>query len=241
MSRLLSPRAVRGSVRQRPGSGASIAALLLLLVLAATAYFTAMRFAASVTAQDVRYRFERWEAGKVKPQAGEVNAAMVSLRSALDYEPGNPNLHWYLGRLDDWRTLSGSRTYAESRTARQAALESFRQFGLLRPTSGNSWIYIARTRYMLRQNDAEFVLALEQALRWAPWQPQVQLLGIELGLATWHIMPLSTQMLLIDAIRHQAEWKLANQKPALISLLRRYRRMELACPWAGKALACPGT
>ncbi len=221
-------------------SPAGVGAILLLLAIAATGYHAAVRFAAVMTAQEVRYHFERWESGKGKPQAGEVSAVEASLHRALDYEPRNPNLHWHLGRIDDWRIRSGSPADDESRTARQAALESFRQVALLRPTSGYSWIYIARTRYMLGQIDAEFVLALQQALRWAPWQPQTQLLGIELGLATWQLMPIDTQMLLLESIRRQAEWKMVDQKPALIRLLRSYRRLELGCPWAGKALACPG-
>jgi hypothetical protein len=47
-----------------------VAAILLLATIAATTYFTVMRFAAELSAQDARYRFERWEAGKVKPKAG---------------------------------------------------------------------------------------------------------------------------------------------------------------------------
>ena len=225
---------------KRLRSPAGVAAILLLLALAATGYTTAMRFAAEMTSQDARYRFERWEAGKAKPLDGEVGAAVASLRAAMDYEPGNPNLHWYLGRIDDWRVRSGSLAAAESRATRQAALESFRQAALLRPTSGHSWVYVTLTRYMLGLVDVEFVLALEQMQRWAPWQPQLQLIEIQLGVATWQIMPLSTQMLLIEAIRRQAGWKLADQKPALIPLLRGYRRNELGCPWAGRALACPG-
>jgi cytochrome c-type biogenesis protein CcmH/NrfG len=226
---------------KRLASPAGIAAILLMMVTAATAYFTAIRFAAEMISQDARYHFERWDAGRATPQAGEVSVAVASLRAALDYEPRNPNLHWYLGRIDYWRVRSGSLTDAESRAVRQVALESFRQAALLRPTSGHSWVNLALTRYVLGQVDAEFVLALEQTLRWAPWQPQIQLIGIQLGVATWQLMPLSTQMLLIEAIRRQAEWKMADQKPALIRLLRGYGRNELGCPWAGKALACPGT
>jgi hypothetical protein len=47
-----------------------VAAILLLVAIAATTYFTSMRFAAELTAQDARFRFERWEAGKAKPKAG---------------------------------------------------------------------------------------------------------------------------------------------------------------------------
>ncbi len=226
---------------KRLRSPAGVGAILLLLTIAATAYHAAVRFAAEMISQNARYQVERWNAGKASPQAGEVKAATASLRASLDYEPGNPILHWYLGRIDYWQVRSGPPADAASRAGRQAALETFRRLALLRPTSGYAWSNIALTRYMLGEVDVEFVLALEQTLRWAPWQPQLQLTGIQLALANWDLMPLSTQMLVLESIRRQAEWKLVDQKPALIRLLRGYRRMELGCPWGGKALACPGS
>lgn len=220
---------------------AGVAAFLLLLAITATAYFTVMRFAAEMSAQDARYRFARWEAGKAKPQDGEVAAAIVGLRAALAYESGNPKLYSDLGRINFWRVRSGSLVDPESRAAREAALESFRQAALLHPTSGHPWASIALTRYMLGQVDIEFTHALEQTLRWAPWQPQLQLSAIQLGLATWQILDEPSQRLVAEAIRRQAEWKMVDQKPALIRLLLSYGRLELGCPWAGKALACPGS
>ncbi len=218
-----------------------LAATVLLFAVGATVYFATMRFAAELTAQDPRYQFERWNGGKGQPNTDEVRAAIAQMRAALAYEPGNPNLHSDIGRLEYWRVRTGVLADPVSRAGREAALESFRQAALLRPTSGHTWANIALTRYMLGQVDLEFTLALEQTLRSAPWQPQLQLLGIQLGLATWQFVPLSTQMLLVEAVRKQAEWKMADQKPALIRLLRAYGRMDLGCPWAGKALACPGT
>lgn len=226
---------------KRPTSPAGVAAILVLVVIAATAYFTAMRFATEMSTQDARFNFQRWETGKAKPKAGEVNAAMASLRAALDYDPVNAALHSDMGRILYWSVRSDSRMVdAESRVTRQTALESFRQAALLRPTSGHSWASVALTRYMLGHVDAELTLAMEQTLRWAPWHPQVQLVGIQLGLATWQELAPSTKQLIADAIRRQGEWKLADQKPALIRLLRGYRRTELGCPWAGAALGCPG-
>lgn len=227
---------------KRLTSPAGVAAILFLLVIAATVHFAAMRFAAEMSAQDSRFRFERWATGKAKPQAGEVSAAVASLRAALDYEPRNPHLHSDIGRILYWSVRSDSRMVdAESRAVRQAALESFRQAAPLRPASGYIWANIALKRYMLGHVDSEFTHALEQTLRWAPWQPQMQLTGIQLGLATWQELEPATQQRVAEAIRRQVEWKMVDQKPALISLLRGYGRMELGCPWGGKALACPGS
>lgn len=225
---------------KRLASPAGVAAALLLMVISAAVYFTATRFLAELSAQDARYRFERWQAGKAKPQDGEVAAAIAGLRAALAYEPGNPNLHSDLARVHYWSARSGSLVDAGSRAERESALESFHQAARLRPTSGHTWANIALTRYMLGHVSVEFALALDQTLRWAPWQPQLQLSAIQLGLATWQILDEPRQGLVAEAIRHQAEWKMADQKPALIRLLRGYGRMELGCPWAGAALGCKG-
>jgi tetratricopeptide (TPR) repeat protein len=218
-----------------------VAAILLLATIAATTYFTVMRFAAELSAQDARYRFERWEAGKAKPKAGEVAVAIAALRAALAYEPGNPNLHSDLGRLLYWDVHAGSLVDAESRGSREAALERFHQVARLRPSSGHTWANIALARYVLGHVGLEFALALDQTLRWAPWQPLLQLSAIQLGLATWQILDEPRQRLVAEAIQRQATWKMVDQKPALIRLLRAYGRMELGCPWAGAALGCPAT
>ena len=175
------------------------------------------------------------------PQREEVAIAIDAMRVALDFEPGNPNLHSDLGRIEYWRVRAGSLVDAASRSGREAALENFRQAARRRSTSGHTWVNIALTRYMLGQVDSEFVLALEQTMRWAPWQPQLQLSAIQLGLATWQILDEPRQRLVAEAIQRQATWKMVDQKPALIRLLRAYGHMELGCPWAGAALGCPAT
>lgn len=221
-------------------SPAGAAAVLLLIALGVTGYFAVLRFAAELAAQDPRYRFERWEAGKAKPDANEVSAALGQMRAALAFEPGNPNLHSDIGRLEYWRVRTSSLADPDARSRREAALERFREAARLRPTSGHSWGNVALTRFHLGLVDIEFAHAMEQTLRWAPWQAQLQLLGIELGLAVWQALDEPRQRLIEEAIRHQAAWRLVDQKPALIQLLRRYGRKELGCPWAGAALGCPG-
>ena len=99
---------------------------------------------------------------------------------------------------------------------------------------------MAFARFNLGLVDIEFARALEQTLRWAPWQPQLQILSIELGLAVWQALDEPTQQLISNAIGRQSTWRIVDQKPALIKLLRHYGRTELGCPWAGAALECPG-
>jgi len=57
----------------------------------------------------------------------------------------------------------------------------------------------------------------------------VQLIAIELGLASWQALPDSSRQALRQAIRSQGQWKLVDQKPALLPLLKRYNRPDLNC------------
>lgn len=215
-------------------------AVVLLTGLAIACYFSVMRLAAELTAQDPRYQFSRWGTGKAKADEQGVMAVLAGMREASAYEPGNPNLHSDIGRLEYWRVRTDGLADPAARSGRERALASFRQAALLRPSSGHTWGNVAFTRFNLGLVDIEFARALEQTLRWAPWQPQLQLLGIELGLAVWQALDEPTQRLITEAIGRQSVWPMLDQKPALITLLRRYGRTELGCPWAGAALGCPG-
>ncbi len=221
-------------------TSAGMTAVLLTMALASTAYYSVMRLVAELTAQDPRFQFERWSTGKAKPSEDEVSAAVAQMRVASAYEPGNPNLHSDVGRLEYWQARTGALDDQLARSRRERALLSFRQAANLRPTSGHTWANVALTRYTLGQVDVEFAHALQQTLHWAPWQPQLQLLGIELGLAVWQALDEPSQRMVAEAIQQQKGWRLVDQKPALIQLLRRYGRKELGCPWAGVALGCSG-
>ena len=84
-------------------------------------------------------------------------------------------------------------------------------------------------KYRLGEIDLEFSQILQQALLRSPWEPQYQLIAIELGLANWHALSDSTRQSMRYAIRSQGQWKLVNQKTALSSLLKRYNRPDLSC------------
>lgn len=222
-----------------PRPVARVAALLLLAGFALTALIAGKRGLADVVAQQPRYEFERWQAGKSNPGAAAATGMGDGLRSALALDPDNPNLLLDIGRLDSWQVRNGPMHDSAVRATRQGALENFRRAARLRPTSGHSWAIVAQAKYGAGSVDSEFAAALEQAMRRAPWQAQVQLISIELGLASWQALTVPMQLALGKAIRTQAGWKMVDQKPALFRMIKNYRRSDLACPWAGAAFPCP--
>lgn len=203
-------------------------ALILLSTLPLVIYWVAQRGLADVVAQEPRYQIERWRAGKWVPDQFKLDAMQAELNKARGLDPNNPNLLEDLGRFHAVRVERGQAYDPEVRAMRQQALARFRQALERRPTSGHAYVNVALMKYRLGEIDQEFSESLQQAMRRSPWEPQVQLIGIELGLAAWQALADSTRETLKNAIHAQAQWQLVKQKPALQSLLTRYGRSDLA-------------
>ena len=203
-------------------------ALILLSTLPLVIYSAAQRGLAEVVAQEPRYQMERWRTGKSAPGVPMLDAMQAELGKASELDPNNPNLLEDIGRFHAVRVERGQAYDPEVRAMRQQALARFRQALERRPTSGHAYVNVALMKYRLGEIDLEFSESLLQAMRRSPWEPRVQLTGIELGLASWQALADPTRETLKQAIHAQAQWQLVNQKPALQSLLKRYSRTDLA-------------
>lgn len=212
----------------RPDTPNRLFPLILLAAFPFVIYWSAQRGLADVVAQEPRYQIERWRAGKSAPDTFKLDAMQAELSKARDLDPNNPNLLEDLGRFHAVRVERGQAYDPEVRAMRQQALARFRQALEQRPTSGHTYVNVALMKYRLGEIDREFSESLQQAMRRSPWEPQVQLIGIELGLATWQALAEPVRETLKQAMQAQAQWQLINQKPALQSLLKRYRRPDLA-------------
>jgi len=212
--------------------------MLLLASLLAVAYRAGERGLADVVAQEPRYAIDRWRAGKLAPDMIKLNTMQAELHKARNLDPGNPNLLEDMGRFHAARVERGQAYDTEVRVTRQQALAWFRQALELRPTSGYAWVNVALMKFRLGEVDQEFSKSLQQTLHRSPWEPRVQLIAIELGLASWQALSDSTRQTLRAAIRSQGQWKLVNQKPMLVSLFKRYKRSDLDCLLEAEPKAC---
>ncbi|MDZ4251273.1 MAG: hypothetical protein U1A72_01705 [Sulfuritalea sp.] len=206
----------------------TLSALILLSTLPFAIYWAAQRGLADVVAQEPRYQIERWRAGKWAPDQFKLDAMQAELSKARDLDPNNPNLLEDIGRFHAVRVERGRAYDPDVRAQREQALARFRQALEQRPTSAHAYVNVALIKYRLGEIDLEFSESLLQAIRRGPWEPRVQLIGIELGLAAWQALADSTRETLKHAIHAQAQWQLVKQKPALQSLLKRYSRTDLA-------------
>lgn len=212
---------------RRPPAAIALA-LGLILALAFAIWQSARRGLADVMASEPRYQIERWRTGQWVPDTAKLDALQQALERARGLDPGNPNLIEELGHVHAGRVQRHPAGDPQGRAMRRQALDRFRQALELRPTSGHGHINLALMKYRLGEIDPEFSQALQQAMRRAPWEPKVQMLAIELGIAAWQALAEPAREAVKHAIQAQARWQLARQKPAIESLLKRYRRTDLA-------------
>jgi hypothetical protein len=122
---------------------------------------------------------------KSAPRPEALAAALASLGEALALEPSNPNFVEPSARLHELRALGLPRGGREARDGLRQALAQYREAAAMRPGSPYVWASIAMLNLRLRDLDFEFYSALEHAGRLGPWEPQVQLAMIDVGLAAW--------------------------------------------------------
>jgi len=223
--------AARGGERRppaRPQPAAVALGLALMLALAFAGYQAARRGLADVIAGEPRYQIERWRTGQWVPDSHKLDALQDALERARGIDPDNPSLIEELGHLHATRVQRHPAGDPHVRAMRRQALLHFRQALAMRPTSGHGYTNIALMKYRLGEIDREYSHLLQQAMRRAPWEPKVQMLAIELGIAAWQALAEPARDAVKQAIQVQARWQPARQKPALESLLKRYRRTDLA-------------
>lgn len=223
-------REYRGADVGRPTNQPAIGRFIAVLLLAGllfVAYWAGKRGLADVVAQPARYEINRWRTGQMLPGERRRDAILAELQQALRLDPKNPNLLEDLGRFHAARVEWGAAQDPYVRETRMQSLASYSQAVAYRPTSGPAYAGVAVMKLALGEIDREFSSALVQAHRRSPSDPQLQLLVIELGLATWQALSDDNHLMLKDTIRAQAQWQLAPQKPKLAALLERYKRPDL--------------
>jgi tetratricopeptide (TPR) repeat protein len=159
-------------------------ALALITLLAIAAHDSALRGLADWRSARGRSDIRTWTQGRAVQSREQWQRAVDALREALRLAPQDPAL---------WESLGfaygiGARNFVpagESSVYTEFALIYFRQASALRPTSPYSWAGIAVMKYRLEQLDEEFRRAFSSVMRLGPWEPGLQLIISDLGLALW--------------------------------------------------------
>ncbi|MCF8179430.1 MAG: hypothetical protein K9J74_13045, partial [Sulfuritalea sp.] len=178
---------------------------------------------------DARYYIKRWRTGAVTLTPARLDGIQANLARSVAYDPANPNYQEDLARFLTWRNAVATLLAPAARRDRTRARELFTQAAVRRPTSERAWSSVAAIRFILGEVDTDFSTALRLALRQGPWNPEIQMNAIRIGLASWDVLPSDLKTTLRKAIHHQAHWALAPQKDTLATFVKGYRRGELLC------------
>ena len=213
-------------------------ALLLLVVFTTALWDSGQRFLADMTNQQARHFIDRWRGGKLTLANERLDELQTELSRALAYDPENPALQEDLARLLVWRTERSSFLDPAVRKNRQQARQLFVQAARQRPTSERAWASVAALHFVLGEIDSEFSSAMTLALRRGPWNSEIQMVTIRIGLASWQVLSPDVQRRLRIAIHNQAHWRLAPKKAVLGSLIQGFHRTELLCLLETGPAAC---
>lgn len=162
-------------------------ALAGITLLAFAAHDSALRGLEDWRSTRGRHDIRMWTQGRAVQSEAQWQRAVDALREALRLAPQDPALWESLGFAYD----IGSRNFVPTggrggwSVYTEFALVHFRQAAALRPTSPYSWAGVAVMKYRLDQLDEEFRQAFSSAMRLGPWEPGLQLITADIGLALW--------------------------------------------------------
>ena len=213
--------------------GAAMFAVFLLVV---AAVFAARWGWADVVAQPVLQTQSGWQRTFVSTgQAPSANAWLAEyekLALAQTLDPQNPAWMEAMGRLLA-TPVNGEESAADKAaigkmntlmTQNSASAELVKAV-LARPVSPYSWANLAWAKYQSGQIDSVFYAALKNLALLGPWEPEVQFVVIDLGLALWDEMPKSLQ----PSVRQMATNAERRYSNTLLAIAAKRGKLNLVC------------
>ena len=197
--------------------------LLLCLVGIYTAFTWIM---GDLYGYKVRYAVEQWQERAVLPESSEIDRVLEDADSALSWEADNPQYHELKARVLYYKALAvGAEDegldYIEQ--AKQAHLQAIS----LRPKWPYSWANLVLMKSYLQEWDSEFSAALDNAVRYGPWEQSVHLTLTHAGAISW--THLSTDQKKVIAAN--VERGIVRNMQGIANNLDAYKKRTLVCAY----------
>ena len=200
-------------------------ALLGAAVLATGIYAAALRGLADAHYTHARLALTEGTKPSLAPRPESVAVALASMREALSFEPDNPHFVEQAARLHELRALALPPRDPGIRDGLRQSLAQYREAAAMRPGSPYVWASIAMLKVRLNDMDFEFYGALERAGRLGPWEPQVQIAMIDVGMATWPLLARAGRIRVLEAL----ERALSRQEPEVRRIAAVHGTLPQAC------------
>ncbi len=182
-----------------------------------SAYAVSIGVAGS-TVFDAGVSMKSWSASRVRQPANEALPGIRELLTqAQSSAPRDPAIHELLGLIDA-RTSNGQENLA------RAALEFTRAIQL-RPTSPQTWSDLAAVDYRLGDTGPRFEAAIAHAAELGKFEPDVQAIVANYGLATWSEVGPKTRASVEATIAAAAK----RNPLEMLQIAERRGRLDLVC------------
>jgi hypothetical protein len=196
-------------------------------------YLAASWGVADLVAKQASYKMQQWEKQNIV-KTDTWQTTIATLRVAQFFEPHHPDFLEEMGKANYWLFSYGTITAAEKFMALTQALDYYLKAAEQKPVSAETWAYIAILKYRLRQYDAQFLTALENATFLGPHEPFVQQAIADIGLAAWYRLPKQIVEKGRAIIFATVQRGMLRQAKLMTTLVKKHRREYVICVYGRK-------
>lgn len=212
--------------------------ILPIAVLCGLSFLAARQALSDFYTHTAALEIEAWSRPGFRRGADALPQVIERLRRALAIAPDNAWALEYMGPMQ-FETVRGATDPQAAVAAARASRDSFRRALWQRPTASQTWVNLAVAKQSLDEIDGEFFAALEQSVRYGPWEPPVLLFGLQTGLGAWdRASPAQRELIL--GMRDRA---VQRDVASVNRIARDYNRPDLACdpktPKSADGRPCP--
>ncbi len=188
-------------------------------------YLAAAWGLADLFAKQANYDLQQWEKqGRINQESW--NSIHTMLAKARYLEPYNPEILEYQGTA--YYLLY---RYAVKKTeiVLKQALNYYLKAVQQKPVSAYTWANIAIIKFRLRQYDAQFIAALENAYVLGVSIPFVQHAIADVGLAAWYRLPKKFRKKGRSVVFATVQRGMHKQAHLMMTLIKRHKRKYVMC------------
>ena len=152
-----------------------------------------------------RVSMQDWDFSQQAPPVSEIESVAQKLEWARFLDGDHPGPHEDIAYLSLMRFWMPYISAAEKKSQLQIGLSEIRTAISLRPVSPYSWTILLLIKRDLGEYDAEFRHALRRSVELGPWEPELLMWLVDVGLSAWTAMPAEEQALILAAFARAQE------------------------------------
>jgi len=194
------------------------AILLLIFVFLTLSFFTSNYYVMSP-----RLTMDEWSCSGKPGDERAWGKTYQALETARKLDPWNADIYLDMGRLYEWKALSGSAWNTSTKDARKQASHYFKQAAIHRPTWALAWTSYAQSQLINRVVDDEVFYAISNGFEYGRWQIKTQKKLLWLSIGIWDKLPKDVQR----QVREQVQYIL--ERDDGVKLLTPSSRSKIYC------------